>query len=259
MLGFWAVAAPGQSFTAMVRDAAASPGHQPVIATLDAMLARTAQGYPVYGAEATVQSISSATATNAELRAAFNHNATSQCPQNTWSALSPSQCGSLAPVTAVLHAAIASSGYGYGCGGYYTGTDHPWMTCKGSAIDTTNTPVVVRHGYYNPAADPEGFGWEKARNKHNLWIQAIIDTINMSLDITGGRSDTDYTVYHYNPDGYVDQTVTVVADNVDTEFDGKSTQDGQPVGVLTGYCTPGVGEPIEEQCPQWVDTGPDPL
>jgi hypothetical protein len=187
------------------------------------------------------------------------HSATPQCPLSTWSALSPSRCGSLGPVTAVRHAAIPSSGYGYGCGGYYTGTDHPWMTCKGSAIDTTNTPVVVRHGYYNPAADPEGFGWEKARNKHNLWIQAIIDTINMSLDITGGRSGADYTVYHYNPDGYVDHTVTVVADNVDTEFDGKSTQDGQPVGVLTGYCTPGMGDPIEEQCPQWVDTGPDPL
>jgi hypothetical protein len=32
-LGFWVAAAPGESFAAMVRDAAASPRHQPVIAT----------------------------------------------------------------------------------------------------------------------------------------------------------------------------------------------------------------------------------
>lgn len=183
----------------------------------------------------------------------------SQCPHNAWSALSPSQCGLLAPAPIVRRAAIPASGYGYGCGGYYTGTGHPWMTCKGSAIDTRSTAVVVRVGYYNPVANPEGFGWEKALNKHNLWIQAIIDAIDNSLNITGGRSNTDYTVYHYNADGYVDQTVTVVADNVDTQFAGAPTQDGHPVGVTTGYCTPGIGDPIEQQCPQWVDTGPDPL
>ena len=126
------------------------------------------------------------------------------------------------------------AGYGYGCGGYYTGTAHPWMKCKGSAIDTFSTAVVVRDGYYNPAANPEGFGWEKALNKHNLWIQAIIDTINMSLNITGGRADTGYNVYHYNADGYIDQVVVVAADNYNTQFDGHATQDGQPDGVLTG-------------------------
>jgi hypothetical protein len=71
-LGFWVVAAPGQSFTAMVRDAAASPRHQPVIATIDAMLARTAQGYAVYVPEGTGQSITSVAATSAELRAALS-------------------------------------------------------------------------------------------------------------------------------------------------------------------------------------------
>jgi hypothetical protein len=69
--GFWVVAAPGQSFTAMVRDAAASPRHQPVIATLDAMLARTAQGHAVYVPEGTGQSIASVAATSAQLRAAL--------------------------------------------------------------------------------------------------------------------------------------------------------------------------------------------
>jgi uncharacterized low-complexity protein len=175
----------------------------------------------------------------------INHQAISQCPRNAWSALAPAQCGS--STNAIIS---PRAGYGYGCGGYYTGTGHPWMTCKGSAIDTHSVAVVIRHGYYNPAANPEGFGWSKALGKHNLWIQAIVDAIDNSLHITGGRSAEDYTVYHYNPDGYIDQTVTVVADNVATSFAGNSTQDKQPVGVTTGYCTPGVGDPIEEQCPQ---------
>jgi len=71
-LGFWIVAAPGQSFAAMVRDAAASPRHQPVAATLDAMLARTAQGHTVYVPGGTGPSITSAAATSAELRAALS-------------------------------------------------------------------------------------------------------------------------------------------------------------------------------------------
>jgi hypothetical protein len=71
-LGFWVVAAPGQSFTAMARDAVASPGRQPVIATLDAMLARTAQGHAVYVPEGTGQSITSVAATSAQLRAALS-------------------------------------------------------------------------------------------------------------------------------------------------------------------------------------------
>jgi hypothetical protein len=70
--GFWVVAAPGQSFTAMVRDAAASPAHQPVIATLHAMLARTAQGYAVYLPEGAGQSSASMVATSAQLRAALS-------------------------------------------------------------------------------------------------------------------------------------------------------------------------------------------
>lgn len=183
-----------------------------------------------------------------------NHQALSQCPRNAWSGLAAAECGG--STSAVIS---PDSGYGYGCGGLYTGTGHPWMTCKGSAIATNSVAVVIRNGYYNPAANPEGFGWSKALGKHNLWIQAIVDAIDNSLDITGGRSDQDYTVYHYNVDGYIDQTVTVVADNVATSFDGNPTQDKKPVGVMTGFCTPGEGDPIEQQCPQWVDTGPDPL
>jgi len=193
--------------------------------------------------------------TSASVSHHVSHSA-SQCPQNAWSGLPPSQCGSAASAIRTKPHLIPAAGYGYGCGGYYTGTAHPWMHCKGSAIDFYGTAVVVRDGYYNPAANPEGFGWNKALNKHNLWIQPIIDTINLSLTITGGSSNEDYDVYHYNADGYVDQVVVVVADNVDTEFDGASTQDGQPVGVLTGYCQPGIGDPIEQQCPDWVDSGP---
>lgn len=70
--GFWMLAAPGQSFAAMVRDAAASPRHQPVAATLDAMLARTAQGHAVYVPGGPGPSITSVAATSAELRAALS-------------------------------------------------------------------------------------------------------------------------------------------------------------------------------------------
>jgi hypothetical protein len=70
--GFWSLAASGQSFTAMVQNAAASPRHQPVIATIDAMLARTAQGRAVYLPEGTSSSIGRVTATSAELRAALS-------------------------------------------------------------------------------------------------------------------------------------------------------------------------------------------
>ncbi len=119
---------------------------------------------------------------------------------------------------------------------------------QGRADEQMAALPLDRHGWHSD--------WNKALNKHNLWIQATIDTINLSLSITGGSSNEDYDVYHYNADGYLDQVVVVVADNIDTEFDGASTQDGQPVGVLTGYCQPGIGDPIEQHCPDWVDSGP---
>jgi hypothetical protein len=112
--------------------------------------------------------------------------------------------------------------------------------------------VVIRHGYWNPLATPEGFGWEKALNKHNLYIQPIIDTISGALNPYGSNSSRDYEVYHYNVDGNLDQAVIVVADIADTYFDGNYTQDGKTVGVLTGYCLN--GSLVEEElCPDWVN------
>jgi len=190
------------------------------------------------------------------------HQALVQCARSAWSGTAPGQC-TTNPATATGRAAVISTAGtaaapawtgGNGCGGYYTGTGHPWMNCRDTATSTNNYRLAIRTGYWNPAASPPGFGWSKAIDYHNLWMQPIIDTVRLSFSITGGNSDRDYTVYHYNPDGYVDQTVTVVSDNVDLEFDGAPTQDGHPVGVITGYCTPGVGDPIEQLCPDWVDT-----
>jgi hypothetical protein len=44
----------------------------------------------------------------------------------------------------------------------------------------------------------------------------------------------------------------VVADNVDTSFQGVHTGDSHSVGEITGYCENGGGT-IENQCPDWVN------
>jgi hypothetical protein len=44
-----------------------------------------------------------------------------------------------------------------------------------------------------------------------------------------------------------------VADIASTDFDGTSTQDGHPVGVITGFCNNGSGKK-EPVCPDWVDS-----
>ena len=170
------------------------------------------------------------------------------CPTTSWSSLSPSQC--------VFSGPTSSSwvrGNGQGCGGFYTGTGHPWMTCENSSITVNNFPVVIRHGYWNPEVSPQGFGWAKALDVHNLYIQPIIDTIANALNPTGSNSNRNYEVYHYNGDGNLDQEVIVVADIVDTYFAGNYTQDGASVGVLTGYCLDATGKQ-EQQCPDWVNS-----
>lgn len=68
---FGVLLTPGQSFTAVVRNAAASPRKQPVAATIEAMLERVAQGRRVYVPEGTRYSIVNVPATRFVLRAAL--------------------------------------------------------------------------------------------------------------------------------------------------------------------------------------------
>jgi hypothetical protein len=127
------------------------------------------------------------------------------------------------------------------------------MVCRDTSITVNSFRVAIRHGYWNPDLSPPGFGWSKAYYYHNLWMQPMIDTIRMAANPYGSNSSRDYEVYHYNPDGYLDQRVIVVADIVDIYFDGHYTQDGHAVGVLTGYCESGNGT-FETVCPDWVDS-----
>jgi hypothetical protein len=171
------------------------------------------------------------------------------CPVNGWSGQSPDQCSASGSTTV----SPMVRGSGDGCSGYYTGTGHPWMTCENTSTTVNNSRVVIRHGYYNPEASPEGFGWQKALHKHNLFIQPVIDTIAGAQHPRGSNASRDYEVYHFNFDGKLDQEVIVVADIADTSFAGNPTQDGHTVGVLTGYCL-NASAVEEELCPDWVNS-----
>lgn len=129
------------------------------------------------------------------------------------------------------------------------------MQCKAVARTVNNFPVAIRRGFWN---GENGFGWAKALYYHNLWMQPMIDTITFAASPYGSNSSREYEVYHYNPDGYVDQEVIVVADIQDPNFQGQSTIDGKALGVLTGYCLTG-SNANEAQCPDWVDSGPNSL
>jgi len=83
-------------------------------------------------------------------------------------------------------------------------------------------------------------------------MQPIIDTIRMAVNPIGSLSSRNYEIYHYY-NGILDQEVVVVADIASTDFDGTSTQDGHPVGVITGFCNNGSGKK-EPVCPDWVDS-----
>jgi hypothetical protein len=79
-------------------------------------------------------------------------------------------------------------------------------------------------------------------------MQPIIDTIRLAGNPVGPNQNRTYEVYHYTVSGAVDQEVIVVADIADTSFQGTPTQDGHPVGVITGYCLTGGGS-AEPECP----------
>jgi len=175
-----------------------------------------------------------------------------------WSPASPSECGA-SPAAAPADSSPASSAStgsntlspawvnGAGCAGYYTGSGE--MHCRDTAISIYNAQIVIRTGFWNGT---NGFGWSKADYYHNLAMQPMIDTIRLATP-TGSQSSRDYEVYHYNADGYVDQVVVLVSDNVATSFQGVSTGDGHSVGVITGYCESG-SLTIETECPAWVDS-----
>jgi hypothetical protein len=178
---------------------------------------------------------------------------TSGCSLTGWNGTNPTDCQATAADTETSGTLSASWVGGAGCNDYYTGSDHPWMVCRDTSITVNNFRVAIRHGYWNPDLSPPGFGWAKAYYYHNLWMQPMIDTIRMAANPYGSNSSRDYEVYHYNPDGYLDQRVIVVADITDVYFDGHYTQDGHAVGVLTGYCESGNGT-FESECPDWVDS-----
>jgi len=200
---------------------------------------------------------------SANIKHPSTHEVVSACPiRNAWAGVSPSQCNAkdlktykVIPTLGhkIFGIRMPRAGYGIGCNGLYTGTGHPWMTCKDSAVATNGYRVVDRAGYWQPVANPQGFGRDKLFESHNLWVQPTIDTIALSLSHGGSTSDREYSAYHYNPDGYVDQEVDVYSDNSDTSFAGKPTQDGHTVGVITGFCKPGIGLPREQSCPDWID------
>jgi hypothetical protein len=188
------------------------------------------------------------------LAATIQHNAVSRAQIvstacSGWSGTAPGECGS-APGG---HTIKPDYNNDIGCDGYYTGAGE--MNCRAVALTVHNFPVAARTGFWD---GENGFGWAKAYYYHNLWLQPILDTITFAATPTGSNSSRDYEVYHYNPDGYVDQEVIVVADIQDPNFQGQPTNDGKALGVLTGYClTPAGSE--ERACPEWVDSGPDSL
>lgn len=165
-----------------------------------------------------------------------------------WSSAPPAQChaGSAATPTTPVSVSPAWAN-GAGCSGYYTGSGE--MNCRDTAYTINSFRVVIRQGFWTGS---NGFGWSKAYYYHNLWMQPMIDTIRQAIP-TGSNSSRNYVVYHYNPDGYVDQRVVVVADIVDAYFQGVYTNDGHSVGVITGYCESGSGA-YETVCPDWVDS-----
>ena len=174
------------------------------------------------------------------------------CSFTGWSAQSPGKCGSSAAVRRAVRRAVrpAVRGNGAGCSGWFESADNV-MNCENTSITRNGYRVGIRQGYYNPEANPEGFGWTKALQKHNLWIQPTIDAIAGAFP-QGSDTNRNYEIYHYT-NGVFDQAVLVVADIADTEFDGISTHDGHPVGVITGYCLNDVLA-AEQDCPDWVDT-----
>ncbi len=138
---------------------------------------------------------------------------------------------------------------GNGCGGYYMGTNPYDMHCRDTSTTVHGFRVAIRQGFWNGS---NGFGWSKAYYYHNLYMQPIIDTIRMAANPTGSYSSRNYEIYHYY-NGTLDQEVVVVADIVDTYFQGTYTQDGHSVGVITGFCNNGSGGK-EPACPDWVDS-----
>jgi hypothetical protein len=122
------------------------------------------------------------------------------------------------------------------------------MMCKATTHDVGGTHVVIRKGFWDGS---NGFGHDKALYYHNLWLQPSLDTIHGGI-IGGSTSKEYYDVYHYNVNHQIDQYVWVVADNVDTSFQGVHTNDGHSVGMITGYCETG-GKALEPECPDWVN------
>jgi RHS repeat-associated protein len=147
--------------------------------------------------------------------------------------------------------------HNYGCDGFYTHWPFP-MSCVATAINQmTGWWAVIRQGYYNMANDA-GFGRDKARLKHRLWMQPIINVITFSGRPRTQGSAQVYGMTHYNADGYVDLGVRVVIDTART-WHNRSTHDHHELGLLTAYCTWPDGV-LRRLCPSSVNgTGPDGL
>jgi hypothetical protein len=125
------------------------------------------------------------------------------------------------------------------------------MGCRATTYDVDYQRVVIRQGYWDGTT---GFGWKKTYWYHNLYLQPTIDTIAFSATGLPPSDNMRYTVYHHNPEGFVDQEVEVYVDEIETTWGYQSTKDGHMVGELGGFCLTGGGVD-EPECPEWVDVG----
>jgi len=114
-------------------------------------------------------------------------------------------------------------------------------------MDGSGHVAWIRQGYNKwNGKDWIGFGYEHFNNKHNVWLDTVVNPIaTAAYGIRRPNGRYWYGEYFVGPDGAIDQVVNV--------FEGRNAAPvGNEVGVVTACCTTGTGG-YEATCPEWVN------
>jgi hypothetical protein len=150
---------------------------------------------------------------------------------------------------AQLQAARHARAAGLGAAGILAGgslalrpNDPPsnWYDIYGAYTDQAGRDVPIRQGYSDAEAggvDAGAFGYDHTCQDHNLCSFVVFEkAITQETGVSKGNNKFQYELYLVDDNLNIDVDILIVQSQNRTDYEGETTPDGRPIGVITGYC-----------------------
>ena len=116
----------------------------------------------------------------------------------------------------------------------------PWYEIYVAYRDRSNRDIPVRQGYSDLEAhgvDAGAFGFNHACFDHNLCNYVVFQKgFTQESGTSVGSNRYQYELYLVDSNLNIDVDILLVQTQNRTDYEGETTPDGRPIGLITGYC-----------------------